>query len=126
MLAVSPSIHRGSVLRRLLGLLRARPDARSTTRRVTSESLEQRVLLSSFYVSTQGNDANTGTLAAPFRSIQRAANFAGPGDTVFIRGGTYRETVRPAHSGSSGAPVVFRPYNNETVTVSGADVVAGW
>ena len=122
---VSPSIHRGSILRRLLGLLRARPIA-GFARRLTSESLEQRVLLSSFYVSTAGSDADSGTLSAPFRSIQHAANLAGPGDTVFIRGGVYRETVRPARSGTSGDPVVFRPYNNETVTVSGADVITGW
>jgi hypothetical protein len=94
--------------------------------RVTTEPLEQRVLLSSFYVSTSGSDSNTGSLSAPFRTIQRAANLAGPGDTVFIRAGTYRETVRPARSGGSGSPVVFRPYNSETVTVSGADVITGW
>jgi hypothetical protein len=123
---VSPSIHRGSLLRRLLGLLRSPAVPAAAARRVTSESLESRVLLSSFYVSTQGNDANTGSLSAPFRTIQRAANLAGPGDTVFIRGGTYRETVRPSRSGSGGEPIVFRPYDNETVTVSGADVISGW
>src|SRR5215208_666743 len=116
----SPSRLRASVLRRFLRPFRTSAPAEGK-RRSFSESLEPRVLLSSYYVSTSGNDANTGTLAAPFRTIQRAANFAGSGDTVFIRGGTYRETVRPAHSGSSSDPVVFRPYNNETVTVSGAD-----
>ena len=91
-----------------------------------AEPLEDRVLLSSYYVSTGGSDTNAGTLAAPFRTIQRAASFAGPGDTVFIRGGVYRESVRPGRSGSAGAPVVFRPYNNENVTVSGADLIGGW
>ena len=94
--------------------------------RLAAEPLEPRVLLSSYYVSTGGADGNPGTLAAPFRTIQHAADLAGPGDTVFIRGGVYRETVRPARSGGSGAPVVFRPFNNENVTVSGADVVGGW
>lgn len=95
-------------------------------RRSAVEPLESRVLLSSFYVSTRGSDTNAGTLTAPFRTIQRAADFAGPGDTVLIRGGTYRETVRPARSGGSGEPITFRPYNNENVTVSGADVIGGW
>jgi len=95
-------------------------------RRPAAEALEPRVLLSTYYVSTSGNDANAGSLDYPFRSIQRAAEFAGPGDTVLIRGGVYRETVRPARSGNSGDPVTFRPYNNETVTVSGADVVGNW
>ena len=36
-----------------------------------------------------------------FRTIQRAANLARPGDTVFVRAGTYRETVRPANNGTA-------------------------
>ena len=90
------------------------------------ESLEPRALLSSYYVSTSGNDSNTGTLSQPFRTIQAAAERAEPGDTVYIRGGTYRETVRPSRSGKSGDPIVFAAYGNERVTVSGADVIGGW
>src|SRR4051812_14938410 len=104
----------------------AASSAAPAVRRPAAEALEPRVLLSTYYVSTSGNDANAGSLDYPFRSIQRAADFAGPGDTVLIRGGVYRETVRPARSGNSGDPVTFRPYNNETVTVSGADVVGNW
>ena len=90
------------------------------------ESLESRVLMSTYYVATDGSDTNAGSLDNPFRTIQRAASLVNPGDTVLIRGGTYRETVRPASSGSSAAPIVFKPYNNETVTVSGADVLTNW
>jgi hypothetical protein len=43
-----------------------------------------------FYVAPQGSDDNPGTLAAPFATIQRAQAAVGPGDTVLIRGGTYR------------------------------------
>jgi len=32
----------------------------------------------------------------------------------------------PARSGSPGAPITFKPYGNEQVTVSGADVISGW
>src|SRR6185312_17052188 len=65
--------------------------------------------------------------AQPFQTIQHAANLAQPGDTVFIRGGTYRETVVPAHSGMAGAPIVFEPYQNEKVLIDGADpVTGGW
>src|SRR4051794_31931704 len=93
---------------------------------IVPEELESRVLLSSYFVSTGGSDSNAGSLARPFRSIQRAANIASPGDTVFVRGGTYRETVRPLRSGSGSAPISFKAYNGENVTVSGADVVSGW
>jgi hypothetical protein len=45
-----------------------------------------------FHVATDGKDGNSGTPAAPFATVQRAEKAAGPGDTVFIHGGTYRMT----------------------------------
>src|SRR5439155_19263618 len=59
------------------------------------ESLESRLLLSTYYVATSGSDANAGSLDYPFRSIQRAATIRQPSDTRIIRGGPYRETVNP-------------------------------
>ena len=77
------------------------------------------------YVALTGADTNAGTsLARPFRTLQRAADAAGPGDTVFVRAGTYRETVRPARSGLPGRPIVFRPYGRERVMVSGTALIA--
>ncbi len=70
-----------------------------------------------------GSDANPGTLAAPFATIQRAANVAVPGDTVFIRSGTYRETITPSASGTANARITYQNYPGEVVTVSGADVM---
>ncbi len=43
-----------------------------------------------FYVAVHGNDANDGSRARPFATIQRAQQSVAPGDTVFIRGGTYQ------------------------------------
>jgi hypothetical protein len=83
-----------------------------------------------YYVDgTNGNDSNTGTsLSQAFRTIQKAASIMQAGDTAFIRGGTYRETVTPSNSGTMGNPITFRPYNNETVTVTGLDLISssGW
>ena len=70
-----------------------------------------------------GNDSNPGSLASPYATIQRAANVAAAGDTVFIRAGTYRETITPANSGTVGARIIYQNYNNESVTISGADVI---
>src|SRR5687768_8382261 len=92
----------------------------------SAEFLEPRLLLASWYVALTGSNTNPGTLAAPFRHIQRAASVAQPGDTVFVRAGTYRETVRPAKSGTETARITFKPYNNESVTISGADLVKSW
>src|SRR4051812_40928693 len=77
-----------------------------------------------YYVAKTGADSNPGTLAQPFLTIQRAANVMTAGDTVYIRTGVYREIVRPANSGVPGAPITFQPYNDEAVTVSGADQIA--
>ena len=90
------------------------------------ERLEPRQLLSSWFVSAKsGSEANPGSLAQPFATIQKAADVAQAGDTIFIRAGVYRETVVPARSGAAGAPIMFRPYNNESVTINGADVLNG-
>ena len=77
-------------------------------------------------MAINGNDTNPGTLASPFRTIQKCATVAVAGDTCFIRAGTYRETVTVARSGTQGKPITFTPYAGETVTISGADVITGW
>lgn len=42
-----------------------------------------------FYVATDGDDANDGSLAAPFQTFRAALELVGPGDIVYARGGTY-------------------------------------
>lgn len=87
-----------------------------------------------YYVSKNGNDSWDGTAAdydsgmtGPFLTIQKCASIAAPGDTCNIRAGTYRETVKPAQSGTAAARIVFQPYGNESVIVSGADeITSGW
>jgi hypothetical protein len=90
------------------------------------ETLESRWLLASYFVSTAGSDAGPGmAIDAPLRTIQQAVNAAMPGDTVFVRGGTYRETVTTPRSGTATSRITIQNYGNEAVTVSGADVIAG-
>ena len=63
-------------------------------------------------------------LDQPLKTIQEAAERARAGDTVLVRGGTYRETIKPANSGTASARITFAPYNGETVTVSGGSASA--
>lgn len=80
-----------------------------------------------YYVSPGGDDDNPGlSVAQPFRTVQRCASVARAGDTCAIRGGTYRETVRPAQSGTIDRPITFTAYGGEAVTISGADAVRDW
>ncbi len=99
------------------------------------------------YVATNGNDAWSGTLAAPntgsydgpFASIAAARdairamkkNGALPGPvTVVIRGGAYRVTepitFTPEDSGTRATPITYTAYPGESPVISGGSVIAGW
>ena len=78
------------------------------------------VFASEFFVSPDGNDKNPGSEKAPFATIAKAAAAAGPGDTVKIGPGVYREQITFTRSGKKGAPVTFagtRGKNGEFLTV---------
>ena len=79
-----------------------------------------------YVVAPNGSDGAPGTADAPFQTVQKAAQVLKPGDTAYLRAGTYRETVVPSRSGAPGTPVTFRAYPGERPVVSGADPVSGW
>jgi hypothetical protein len=79
------------------------------------------------FVAINGDDVSgIGTIELPFKTIQKAAKVALPGDVVQVRAGIYRETVIPSKSGTAGNPITFQPYQNEMVTISGTEIVTGW
>jgi hypothetical protein len=57
-----------------------------------------------YYVSPTGSDSNPGTSAAPFLTIQAAANAVNPGDMVIVQDGTYNN---PAVSGVGSKLIVM-------------------
>ncbi len=65
-----------------------------------------------WYVSIQGDDGWSGTSAQPFRHIQKGADMAQPGDTVFIKGDPtpYTEQVTLPRSGTPSARISFKPW----------------
>lgn len=79
-----------------------------------------------FHVAPPGSDSASGSSSAPFRTIQKCATVAMPGDTCRIATGTYRETVTPARSGTAAARITYSPEPGAQVTVDGADPVTGW
>jgi hypothetical protein len=60
-----------------------------------------------YHVSPSGSDANPGTAAKPWRSIGKAAATLGPGDTVLVGRGTYRERIRVERSGEPNRYITF-------------------
>jgi len=80
-----------------------------------------------YYVATDGNDQSTGVLNAPFATLTKAFKVAGAGDTIFLRGGTYRELVQVTSGGGApGAYLTLKAYEGEAPVVKGSDLVSGW
>ncbi|CAI6080773.1 right-handed parallel beta-helix repeat-containing protein [Cohnella sp. JJ-181] len=79
-----------------------------------------------YHVSQAGSDAGSGSSADPFLTIGKCATVMQPGDTCLIGSGTYRETVKPAVSGTSGLPITYAAEPGATVVVSGAEEIGGW
>jgi hypothetical protein len=70
-----------------------------------------------YYVATNGSDANAGTEQSPWRTVQKAANTLNAGDTALIRAGTYYERVTLNRSGQTGLPLAFQNYPGEAVVI---------
>ncbi len=99
------------------------------------------------HVSPQGNDAWSGTLAAPneARTDGPLASLAGARDAirrrkaagplaapirVLVRGGTYRVSrpivLTAADGGTQQAPVTYAAWPGETPVISGGVAISGW
>src|SRR6266705_1031693 len=77
----------------------------------------------SHYVSPSGSSAGDGTLARPWDLATALGGGGGrvaPGDTIWLRGGTYRGAVVSSVHGAPGAPVVVRPYRGERAVIDAA------
>jgi parallel beta-helix repeat protein len=59
------------------------------------------------YVAPTGSDTNAGTKAAPFKTIQRAANMAKPSTTVHVAPGTYSGNVTTKVHGTASARIRY-------------------
>lgn len=71
-------------------------------------------------------DTNTGTEAAPFRTIERGITASRPGDTVFVMAGRYDGRIRIARGGAEGRPLALVGRPRHAARVAGFDVDADW
>jgi parallel beta-helix repeat protein len=79
------------------------------------------------YVSLSGNDANAGTLSAPFRTIKQASRVARSGDVVNVRGGVYADATTTTIyqlKGTASARIVFRSMPGELAILDGTNLPA--
>ncbi len=71
-----------------------------------------------WYVATNGSDANSGSSNAPFATPQKAVatnSALAAGDTIYIRGGTYNLSaqVKPNKTGAAGNPIKLFAFPGE-------------
>lgn len=72
-----------------------------------------------FVDSVRGNDANDGSRAKPWRSLNHAIPRLKPGDTLVLRGGRYYEHVLISVSGTAKKPVTIRSHPGELAILDG-------
>jgi len=75
--------------------------------------------LPGYYISPNGSDSNPGTRLKPWKTIRKAALIVKPGDTVYLLGGIYIESVRFDISGTESNPIKIMAYPGETPIIDG-------
>jgi hypothetical protein len=80
-----------------------------------------------YNVSVRGNDNNTGSESAPFKTIAQASQTAYPGDVITVHAGIYREWVNPPRGGDSDDNrIVYRAAPGERVEIKGSEQINSW
>lgn len=72
-----------------------------------------------FVDAARGDDRNAGTIDAPWKTLGHATRRLKPGDTLYLRGGTYHETVSLSQSGTAKQPIAVAAYPGELVVIDG-------
>ncbi len=74
-----------------------------------------------FVAATGGITSGAGGIGAPWTLSHAAGGASGvlqPGDTVWLRAGTYSGSFTFSAAGTAGSPIIFRSYQNEHVIIS--------
>ena len=79
-----------------------------------------------YYVDSKAMPGGDGSERYPFRTIQRAADLALPGDEVLVAPGVYRESVNPKHAGTREKRITYRSLQKGQAVITGAEALSGW
>ncbi|MEO1396563.1 MAG: LamG-like jellyroll fold domain-containing protein [Cyanobacteria bacterium J06634_5] len=78
-----------------------------------------------FFVAPSGSDDNAGTLDAPFATLTKANDAVQAGDTIYMRGGTYKpaidKIIKLTKSGTQENPIRLFAYKDERPVIDGSD-----
>ncbi len=96
--------------------------------RLSVEELEPRVVMSTYFVATTGNDQAAGSQLAPWQTLQHAANLVKTGDTVIVEAGTYSGFVmgwNGAQNGTASSPITFQAQPGVLINARNAQTADG-
>jgi hypothetical protein len=72
-----------------------------------------------FVDAARGDDRGAGTAVAPWKTLAHALRRLKPGDTLYLRGGTYYEKASLSRSGTAEAPITVAAYPGELAVIDG-------
>jgi hypothetical protein len=77
--------------------------------------ISSHLLGASYFISKDGDDANSGSIYAPLATIQFAIDLVEPGDTIFVRDGTYfpETSIQINLPGTESDPICLWAWGNE-------------
>lgn len=75
-----------------------------------------------YFVATNGNDANDGTIDKPIKTINIAINMTKEGDTVYVREGVYNQKVVIQQKGTAKKHISIKAYKGEKPVISGEGI----
>mgnify|MGYP001098357366 CR=1 FL=1 len=67
----------------------------------------------------RGSDENPGTEQRPYRTLAHAVKQLTPGETLYLRGGTYYEHVTVSAQGTADQPITIAGYPGELAIIDG-------
>ena len=80
-----------------------------------SNTTHQSAYNGTYYLAIDGNDIYPGTLERPLKTLEKAIQIVSPGETIYIRGGTYHcdKSIFCDKSGEDNRPISILAYQNE-------------
>jgi len=83
-----------------------------------------------FFIATGGSNGNSGTIGSPWGTFDFAIDQLDPGDTLWVRGGSYdldsRIRLQSGDGGTSGNPVSIWSYQNEVPILDFDSMTGTW
>jgi len=105
----------------------ATSEGKSGTAALTVQAAPPPVQHAGYYVAPTGSSAGAGTIGSPWDLGTALTGPAAvhPGDTIWLRGGTYSGAFTSSLTGTAAQPIIVRQYPGDRATISGNLTIFG-